>query len=221
MAEETYFELPEADVGDMTFDETQKAIDRFEHDQKNPEHPLSPVRRESHPKKQAFMDFKNQLFERRAAVDTRPNEYDIALNEMAVKEQQRIDDIHAAELRDFYRLKEYGYEGGSPPEEISEAQARLFRMQLHNATGTQSSINELGRMIQEDMRKYGKSQELSSLFNSLMDIDVDADIRQSIGHQVIAYLDKQRRDGLEKKPTKQTNFEAFKNKHNIEGNTYG
>ena len=220
--EEQFYEIPEGNVGDMTFDETQKAINRFEHDQRNPAHPLNVTRSDIDPQKKAFMEYKNQLFEQRAATDDRPDPFDIALNEVAKKEQERKDLIHQAGSRDYHKLKEYGFEGAEePPAEISPEQARLYRMQVLNVEGGQSAINELGNMISADMRKYNKSQELSGLFNTLMDVDIDADIRQNIGHQVIGYLDKQRRDALEKKPTKQTNFEAFKNKHNIEGNTYG
>ena len=219
--EETYFELPEADVGDMTFDESQKAIDKFEHQMKDPAHPLNPTRQSIDPRKGKFTDYRMKLYEHRAAVDDRPTEYDAALNEAAVKKQQEIDDIHAAGLRDFYRLKEYGYEGADPPDLITSDQARLFRMQVLNAEGTQSGINELGNMISQDMRKYNQTQELGALFNTLLDTELDADLRQSVGHKVIEYLDALRRDALAKKPTKQTNFNTFKAKHGIQGDIYG
>ena len=219
--EEQFFELPENEVGEMTFDEANKAINRMNHDQKNPGHPLNPTRQSIDPQKKAFMAYKNQLFEQRAATDETPTPYDVALNEAAVKKQQRIDDIHKAGMRDFYRLKEYGYEGADPPVLITSDQARLFRMQVLNAEGTQSGINELGNMISQDMRKYNKTQELSSLFDTLMNTDLDGGLRQEIGHKIIAYLDKQRRDALAKKPTRKDKFATFKVKHGIQGDIYG
>ena len=219
--EETYFELPEADVGDMTFDESQKAIDKFEHQMKDPAHPLNPTRQSIDPRKGKFTDYRMKLYEHRAAVDDRPTEYDAALNEAAVKKQQEIDDIHAAGLRDFYRLKEYGYEGADPPDLITSDQARLFRMQVLNTEATLSGLNELGNMISADMRKFSKSQELSSLFDTMMNADIDADLRQEVGHKIIAYLDKQRRDSLEAKPTRKDKFATFKVKHNLTGDIYG
>ena len=224
--EEQFFELPENEVGEMTFDEANKAINRMNHDQKNPGHPLNPTRQSIDPQKKAFMAYKNQLFEQRAATDETPTEYDVALNEEAVKKQQEIDDIHQAGLRDWNKLVTAGYRGADgeiqiPPEEISKAQARLFRMQVLNLEGGQSGLNELGNMISADMRKYSKTQELSSLFDTLMNTDLDGDLRQEIAHKIIGYLDALRRDSLAKKPTRKDKFATFKVKHNIQGDIYG
>ena len=218
-----YFEVPDVNVEGTTFDENEKAISKFNHQMSNPAHPLNPLSRNTDSKhKKALSDYRMKLFEQRAATDETPNEYDVALNEMAVKEQQRIDDIHAAGKRDWFKLKELGYEGADePPSVISADQARLYLMQRLNAEGTQSGINELGNMVSQDMRKYNKTQELSSLFDTLMNTDLDADLRQEIGHKIIAYLDALRRDALEKKPTKQASFETFKSEHGITGEQYG
>ena len=219
--EDKFFELDQTPIEDMTFDDCEAEIARTNHNSKNPTHPLNPIRSSIDSRKKQFIDRKLAVFEQRNALDETPNPYDIALNEMAVKEQARKDDIHAAGKRDWFKLKEYGYEGGEPPAEISADQARLYRMQVLNSEGTRSGINELGNMVSADMRKYNQTQELSGLFNTLLDTEIDPDLRQQVGHRVIEYLDALRRDSLEKKPTKQTNFNTFKAKHNIEGNTYG
>ena len=219
--EDKFFELDQTPIEDMTFDDCEAEIARTNHNSKNPTHPLNPIRSSIDSRKKQFIDRKLAVFEQRNALDETPNPYDIALNEMAVKEQQRIDDIHEAGKRDWYKLKEYGYDGGEPPDVISADQARLFRMQVLNSEATLSGLNELGNMISADMRKYGKSQELSSLFDTLMNTDLDADLRQEVGHKIIAYLDKQRRDALVKKPTRKDKYSTFKAKHDIEGNTYG
>jgi len=188
------FDIPEGDVEQLNYDESSKAIKQLERDMRNPSHPLNPLRSDRDSQRKEFMEYRLSLYQRKADTDETPNPYDVALEQAAKEKAEKEEIIREAALKDWNRLRELGYDAGEPPETITEAQARLFLMQRLNAEGGQNNLNQLQRMISEDLRKYNEPPELRSLFDSFTNADVDETLRHELAYQILKYLDAKRQE---------------------------